>query len=163
MILEDCICFGRTVPPSQTSYASEIGVSPGPNVFRMNQPILSTNGPRGVGSDGPGYVMRLNLHRRRLSSEERRVLYLKLRELRGVQKPGGDRGNQYTGGNRQNCLMPTQAKYASEIGVSHRTVKDWESDAKVLDKSPVPAMLWNSMGTAMAVTSLRTGSRAPRI
>ena len=86
-------------------------------------------------ADYPGYVMRLNLHRRHLSSEERKVLYLKLRELRGVQKPGGDRGNQHTVGNTQNCALatPTQAKYASEIGVSHRTVNDWESDAKILD------------------------------
>jgi hypothetical protein len=36
--------------------------------------------------------------------------------------------------NAQNCvMMPTQAKYASEMGVSRKTVNDWESDAKILD------------------------------
>lgn len=66
---------------------------------------------------------------------ERKVLYLKLRELRGVREKGGNGSNQHAGANTQNCTFatPTQAKYASEIGVSHRTVNDWESDAKILD------------------------------
>ncbi|MEN9681361.1 MAG: hypothetical protein RLZZ627_1254, partial [Pseudomonadota bacterium] len=50
-------------------------------------------------------------------------MYFKLSEMRGVQERGGDRGNQYTGGNvTKVTLAPTQTQYASELGVSRKTV-----------------------------------------
>ncbi len=105
--------------------------------------------------DYPGYVMRLNLHRRHLSSEERKVLYLKLRELRGVRENGQRSGNQYTSEavTKVTPSTPTQTSYASEMGVSRKTVNDWESDAKILDKSPdlKEAVLAGKMPVAEAV------------
>lgn len=38
-----------------------------------------------------GYACRLNLDRRHLTTEQKKAVYLKLREIRGVQKAGGDR------------------------------------------------------------------------
>jgi len=106
-------------------------------------------------TDYPGYVMRLNLHRRHLSSEERKVLYLKLRELRGVREKGGNGSNQHVGANVAFATFaPTsQTRYASEIGVSRDTVNRWESDAKILDKSPdlKEAVLAGKMLVAEAV------------
>ena len=97
-------------------------------------------------------LFRSNLHRRHLSSEERKVLYLKLRELRGVQKPGGDRKSEIFVANAT-APTPSQTRYASEIGVSRDTVNRWESDAKILDKSPdlKEAVLAGKMQVAEAV------------
>jgi hypothetical protein len=93
-------------------------------------------------ADYPGYVMRLNLHRRHLSSEERKVLYFKLRELRGVREKGGNGSNQHAGANESNDSFaqtpppPSRSAYAAEIGVGSATITRWESDAKILDKVP---------------------------
>ena len=56
-------------------------------------------------------------------------------EQERFREKGGNGSNQHAGANTQNCTFatPTQAKYASEIGVSRKTVNDWESDAKILD------------------------------
>lgn len=93
--------------------------------------------------------MRLNLHRRHLSSEERKVLYLKLRELRGVRTQAD---NQHVT-KVTSTPPPSQSSYASEMGVSRKTVNDWESDAKILDKSPdlKEAVLAGKMPVAEAV------------
>jgi protein gp37 len=115
-------------------------------------------------SDYPGYVMRLNLHRRHLSSEERKVLYLKLRELRGVREHGQRSGNQYTSEDTSNDVSspPRQPVYASEIGVGVATVQRWESDAKILDKSPdlKEAVLAGKMPVAEAVAIIEKVEQA---
>ncbi len=113
-------------------------------------------------ADYPGYVMRLNLHRRHLSSEERKVLYLKLRELRGVRENGQRSGNQYTSEAVTNVTASTQTAYASEMGVSRKTVNDWESDAKILDKSPdlKEAVLAGTMPVAEAVAIIEKVEQA---
>ena len=94
---------------------------------------------------------RLNLHRRHLSSEEREVLYLKLRELRGVREHGFNRHNLDT--SNDVSRPPSQPVYASEIGVGVATVQRWESEAKTLDKSPdlKEAVLAGKMTVAEAV------------
>jgi len=81
-------------------------------------------------ADYPGYVMRLNLHRRHMSPDERKVLYLKLREMRGVKPEGRPKTPSFDG------VIPSAKQYASEIGVSKPTIERWESEAKTLDKAP---------------------------
>ena len=102
--------------------------------------------------------MRLNLHRRHLSSEERKVLYLKLRELRGVRAVGGQEGNQNNKAEKSNVSndtfdLPTRSNYALEMGVGSATVARWEAEAKILDKSPdlKEAVLAGKMSVAKAV------------
>ena len=62
---------------------------------------------------------------------ERKVLYLKLREMRGVREHGFNRHNLDV--TKVTSTTPSQTTYASEMGVSRKTVNDWESDAKILD------------------------------
>jgi len=79
------------------------------------------------------------------------VLYLKLRELRGVREHGFNRHNLDVA--NATSTTPSQTRYASEIGVSRDTVNRWESDAKILDKSPdlKEAVLAGKMQVAEAV------------
>ena len=53
-----------------------------------------------------------------------------------VGAPEGNQNNKAEKSNVANATStppPSQAGYASEIGVSRKTVNDWESDAKILD------------------------------
>lgn len=79
----------------------------------------------------------MNLDRRHLSNEQKKVLYIKVRESRGVLLRGS---NQYAAKVHVPNGTPTQASdkscSADALGVGLRTVKRWESDAKVLDADP---------------------------
>ena len=78
-----------------------------------------------------------NVARRHLSSPEKEFFYVQVVEHTGVQSRGGDRGNQYQSGNRQNCpLAKSQADHADDLGVAPRTVKNWERDRSEIKSDP---------------------------
>ena len=51
------------------------------------------------------------------------------------RKPEGNQNNKAEKSNVTKVTIetPSQTSYASEMGVSRKTVNDWESDAKILD------------------------------
>lgn len=84
-----------------------------------------------------GLSLAMNLDRRHLTNEQKKVLYIKVREARGVRLHGS---NQYVtkvhtpnGGSNK---ASDQSFEAEALGVGLRTVQRWESDAKVLDAAP---------------------------
>lgn len=88
-----------------------------------------------------GLSMVLNMDRRHLTSEQKKRVYVLVREQRGVRERGGQDGNcnaaaDKTKVSNDTFVKPTQSDYANEMGVSLPTVKRWEADAKVLDAAP---------------------------
>jgi hypothetical protein len=71
--------------------------------------------------------------------------------MRGVREHGFNRHNLDV--TNVTSTPPSQTTYASEMGVSRKTVNDWEFDAKILDKSPdlKEAVLAGKMQVAEAV------------
>ncbi len=77
------------------------------------------------------YVTSENVARRHLNNKEKEYFYIKKVEVCGVKTHGGDRGNQYKCGKPKNFgLAPSASKHASELGVTKRTLENWEKDRK---------------------------------
>lgn len=80
--------------------------------------------------------MVLNMDRRHLTGEQKKRVYVLVREQRGVRERGSNQYQAKVEVSNDTSTPPTQADYASEMGVSLPTVKRWEADAKVLDAAP---------------------------
>ncbi len=83
------------------------------------------------------YVTSENVARRHLSNAEKEFFYVQVANALGVQSRGGDRGNQYQSGNPKNFGMAPSAKeHAEALGVTDRTVENWENTRKEVMSDP---------------------------
>jgi transcriptional regulator with XRE-family HTH domain len=87
--------------------------------------------------DAVKYVASENINRRHMSSAEKDYFYVSMANAIGVQSRGGDRKSEYAKINGQDYpLIPSQQEHAANLGVSHKTVKNWEADRKVIFSNP---------------------------
>jgi len=71
------------------------------------------------------------------SDEAKNFFYSQRATALGVQSRGGERGNQYQSGNPTNVGMAPSAKeHADDLGVTERTVQNWEKDRKEIMADP---------------------------
>lgn len=85
---------------------------------------------QGTREEAINYVTSENLNRRMLTNREKEYFYVQRAGALGVRER---RDNQHT----QNCVSsPTQNDHADAIGVSRRTVTNWESDRKEIKADP---------------------------
>ena len=90
--------------------------------------------------DAVKYVASENINRRHMSVAEKEYFYVEMANAVGVQSRGGDRGNQYQSGNPKSFGMAPSAKeHADSLGVTRRTVENWEADRKVIFSDPEQA------------------------
>ena len=74
---------------------------------------------------------------RHLNRSEKEEFYAKRAKALGVQRRGGDRGNQYQSGNVSNDTMaPSREDHAKALGVGTATVSRWEANRQAIEADP---------------------------
>lgn len=92
----------------------------------------------GTRQEAIDFVTMRQVDRGHWNSQEKEYFYVKRAEALGVQSRGGDRGNQYQSGNPKNFGMaPSAQDHADALGVTSRTVENWEKDRKEIMSDPV--------------------------
>ncbi len=89
------------------------------------------------------YVTSENVARRHLSNTEKEFFYVQMANSLGVRSKGGQEGNtNWSGGetNVKNFTLensaPSQSEHADDMGVTRRTVANWEDTRKEVMKDP---------------------------
>jgi hypothetical protein len=83
------------------------------------------------------YVTSENVARRHLSNPEKEFFYVQRANALGVQSRGGNGSNQHQSGNPKNFgIAPSAKKHANDLGVSDRTVENWEDTRKEIMSDP---------------------------
>lgn len=86
------------------------------------------------------YVTSENVARRHLSTSEKEFFYVQRANAIGVQSRGGNGSNQHKSGNVKNFTLansaPSQSEHADDMGVTRRTVANWEDTRKEVMKDP---------------------------
>ena len=74
---------------------------------------------------------------RHINNEEKQFFYVQRADALGVKERGGDRQSDVAKSNTQNCVMvPSQKEHADSLGVSTRTVSEWEKTRKEIAADP---------------------------
>ena len=82
-------------------------------------------------------VTKEQLDRGHWNDEAKNFFYAQRATALGVQERGGERGNQHKSGNTKNFVMAPSAKeHADDLGVTERTVQNWEKDRKEIMADP---------------------------
>lgn len=86
------------------------------------------------------YVTSENVARRHLSNAEKEFFYVQRANFLGVRSVGEKVGNQHQSGNVKNFTLansaPSQSEHADDMGVTRRTIANWEDTRKEVMKDP---------------------------
>lgn len=87
--------------------------------------------------DAVKYVASENINRRHMSSAEKDYFYAMRVNATGVRPEGGTGNNQYKSGTPKNFgAAPSAKEHADSLGVTRRTVENWEAERKVIFSDP---------------------------
>lgn len=94
----------------------------------------------GSWADAVKYVASENINRRHMTSVEKEFFYVQLANVTGVRARGAPEGNQNRLGGTSNPknfgINPSAKEHADSLGVTSRTVENWEADRRVVFSDP---------------------------
>ena len=93
---------------------------------------------KGTEQEAWDYVSATNVDgTRHINNKEKEFFYVQSAEALGVQERGGDRKSEEAKINTKDFVMVPSAKdHAESIGVTSRTVQNWERDRKEIKSDP---------------------------